>query len=482
METTLQAPAEKKSVLFDNSAILRDLKKRTIGGASITFISQAVKFTVRTGTTAVMARILVPADFGLIGMVTVVTGIADLFKDGGLSLATVQRKDIEHEQISNLFWINISISAVLMLILLVVAPGVSWFYREPRLTWIVVAFAFNMFLSGFGAQHQALLRRNMKFGRLAFIDISSLLCGSATGLWMARHGYHYWALVGMIIVTSFVVIVSSYTVSGWMPGLPSRRSSVRSMVNYGAFVTGSAFVSHFSRNGDNMLIGWRWGSAALGQYSRAYALLLQPWQQILSPMASIIEPGLCRLSDQPERFRRYYQRSLQAAGLVSFPLTVIAFLNAKLLVGLLLGSQWGEAVNIFQCLAPAALIGGVRTANGWLLFPSGRANLMLKWTYFTTAVAVGGFVIGLPFGALGVATSLSITDTLMFVIGIYYATHKFYISAADVFKAIMTPIFGTLAGLLAAGVAGAYPLWVQTVSFVIVYAVTSGILSRVNRL
>src|SRR6266436_3086630 len=154
-----------------------NLKSKTIRGGAITFIAQGIKVTLYVGSTVLLARLLTPSDFGLISMVTGITGFVEAFKDAGLSLATVQREHINQQQVSTLFWINVGLSAFLMALVLALSPFLAMFYHEPRLSLVAAAIGCTFLLGGLTVQHQALLRRNLRFKELAVIDVISLSTG-----------------------------------------------------------------------------------------------------------------------------------------------------------------------------------------------------------------------------------------------------------------------------------------------------------------
>jgi len=144
----------------------------------------------------ILARLLTPHDFGLVAMVTTVTSFLRVFKDAGLSIATVQRERITHAQVSNLFWINIAVSILGTLILAASAPVIARFYHNPRLITITLLLSTTFLISGSTIQHQALLKRQMRFKALALIEVGSMAVGVLIGILMALRGYRYWSLVG----------------------------------------------------------------------------------------------------------------------------------------------------------------------------------------------------------------------------------------------------------------------------------------------
>src|SRR5438477_2809261 len=181
--------------------LLSDLKGRTISGAFITIVAQGAQFLLSLVSIMVLARLLTPKDFGLFAMVTTVMGYLRVFKDAGLSTATVQREGITHAQVSNLFWINVAISGGVSLILAAGSPIVAWFYREPRLVPITLILSITFVLSGLIVQHTALLNRQMRFKAIAIIQVGSMFVGIAVSIVMARLKFGYWSLVGGNLVT-----------------------------------------------------------------------------------------------------------------------------------------------------------------------------------------------------------------------------------------------------------------------------------------
>src|SRR6266852_2004118 len=162
---------------------MKDLKHRVIRGGFAKICSQGTTFVVRMGSLMILARLLDPKDFGLVGMVTAVTGVFNVFRDFGLSAAAVQRTTVTKEQASTLFWINISVGAILGLLVAAMAPFVARFYREPRLIGVTAALATGFLFNAAGVQHSAILERQMRFTTLSAIDLISLSTGVLVGIW-----------------------------------------------------------------------------------------------------------------------------------------------------------------------------------------------------------------------------------------------------------------------------------------------------------
>lgn len=403
-----QVAVEDADRYFRTDHLKADLGARTARGGVVMVGAQALKFVILMATTVVLARLLTPQDYGLIGMVLVVTGFVALFKNMGLSAATMQREEIHYQQVSTLFWINVAISIALMLLTMALAPVVAWFYHEPRLTWITMAFAVGFLFSGLVVQHEALLKRQMRFVPLAVADIVSIGAGVSVGVVLAWRGKGYWALVANQLVLGFVYAVSIWIACRWRPGPPVRYSGVRSMLAFGVHLTGFGFFNYFSRTLDNLLIGRVWGAQQLGLYAKAYQLLMLPIDQLSSPLDGVAVPALSRLVNEPERYRQAYLRILEKVAMLSMPGVALMIGTSDWLVRLMLGPQWIEAGRIFALLGIVGLVEPVANTMGWLLISQGRARHLLRWGMIDGTIAIASIIGGLPWGAVGVATSYAI--------------------------------------------------------------------------
>jgi PST family polysaccharide transporter len=430
---------------FCTKHLVGNMGRRAARAAAVTITSQGLRFLLQIGSTAVLARVLTPRDFGLVGMVAVVTGLVGLIKDFGLSAATVQRAELRHEQVSTLFWINVALSACLMAALAAVAPVVAWLYGEPLLTPITLALAGTFLLSGLTAQHHALLRRQMRFTELATAELGGVALGMTVSIAAAVWGASYWALVIGVAVNAASTMVLVWIFSGWRPGRPHLGCGVRSMLAFGGSLTAYDALSYLAVNADQMLIGWYWGAGPLGIYSKAYALVMLPMQQIRTPISQVAVPALCRLRDDPGQFRSFYLKTLSLIALVTLPIGAAAALGTDEVILLLLGRQWTAAGAVFRALAFAMPLQAVLGCVGWLFVSTGRAKAMLKWGAFSCSAIILSFVVGLPFGPVGVAASYSIMNVLVAWPVSALGVRGTPITTADFWGTMPKPLIGTLA-------------------------------------
>jgi PST family polysaccharide transporter len=367
-----------------------------------------VKLVVSFATAVTLARLLSPEDYGLVGMVGVFVGIAFVFKDVGLGSATVQRAELTGAQVNTLFWVNAMVGLALAILTAASAPIVSRFYGEPRLLWITLWYAPTLLVSSLTLQHEALLRRRMRFRALALADLFAMGTGVAVAIVLAWHGAHYWALVANALCQGFAYGAALCVTCRWLPGLPARRSGVRPMLAFGGNLTGFSIVNHVARSLDKILIGRYWGSEQVGLYERAYQVLLLPIQQINAPISNVAISALSRLVDSPERYRIAYLRILEKLAVVTMPLMMFLIASSDWIVLLLLGPKWNEVSRIFTFLGIAGVLQPICNTSGWLFVTQGRTRQMFQWGSISVAVMVASIVAGLPWGAVGVAASYSL--------------------------------------------------------------------------
>jgi O-antigen/teichoic acid export membrane protein len=432
---------------------MQDLKAKTIRGGLARICAQGASFVLRVGSLMVLARLLGPKDFGLVGMVTAFTGVLTLFRDFGLSSAAVQSTTVSEEQSSTLFWINILLGAGLGLVALAMAPAIAAFYQEPQLFGVTAVLAAGFLFNAAGTQHSALLQRQMRFTALAVISVVSLAVGTAIAIGGAEAGYGYWALVAMSVTSPLIATIGFWVTAGWVPGMPHRRAGIRSMMHFGGGLTLTGLLVYIGYNAEKVLIGRFWGADAIGIYGRAYQLVNIPTENLNSAVGEVAFAALSRLQDDPVRLRSYFLKGFSLVLGLTLPITIACGLFADDVVFVLLGPEWKDAVAIVRLLAPTIAIFAIINPLGWLIFSIGLVARGVKAGPVLATIMITGYVIGLPYGPKGVAFAYSAVLTLWVIPHILWCVHRTAISLRDVLLAVSRPLAsGILAGGLAFGV------------------------------
>jgi O-antigen/teichoic acid export membrane protein len=400
--------------------LLTNLRQRTISSGLVTAAAQAAQFFLNLAYIMVLARLLAPQDFGLVAMVTTVMGFLRIFQDAGLSMATVQRQDITHAQVSNLFWVNMAVGGLTTLLVAASAPAVAWFYREPRLIAITLVLSITFVLTSAAVQHIALLNRQMRFGVIAVIDVVSMLAGYLTGIGMALSGYGYWALVNATVTQVAIKLVLTWSISRWRPRSPSRNTQTRHLLRFGANITAGSLMYEIARGADSLLIGRFFGAAAIGLYSRGSILLMRPLQQFIVPINAVLIPALSRTQEEHDRYRRTFLQVFEAIALIGFLFSGLLFALSHPVTLAVLGPKWEGAVVIFASFTMAALAYPLMAAPSWLFASQGRGKDWVITNAIISSVTLCSFLAGLPFGPAGVAILYSASCVLIQLPVIYY--------------------------------------------------------------
>jgi O-antigen/teichoic acid export membrane protein len=443
-----QSVSDQRNDHFRTDHLQADLGARSARGGAVTLAAQVLKFVISTAATIALARLLTPQDYGLIGMVVILTNFVSMFQYLGLSTATMRWSELNHQQVSTLFWVNVGMSAAIMLATATSAPLVAWFYKEPRLVGITLGYAVSILITGLYIQHEAILSRQMRFAAIAIVETAALVIGFAAAIVAAWHGAGYWSLVVNQLVMALVTFAGIWAACRWRPGLPARGAGIRSMLSYGGNLTGFNVMTYFSRNLDNLLIGKFWGGYQLGLYSRAYQMLLTPMQQINAPLAAVAVPALSRLADSPERYRAAFVRILEKIAMITMPGVVFMIATSDWLVLFLLGPKWRESGRIFMFLGVAAIVQPATRCALWLFTTQGRTRELFKWGVIGAVIAIVSIVAGLPWGATGVAASYAATDLCISTpLLFWYAGRKGPVRAGDFYRTIAPAGFASLCSL-----------------------------------
>jgi|SRR3989339_45558 len=430
--------------IFDTSKLQSDLKKRSLRSGAITLSSQAILFIIQLGSTMILARILSPEDYGINAMAVAITGFAGVFSSLGLSTATIQRADITHEQVSTLFWINAGIGLVITLIVATISPLAAWFYKTPEMLWVMLSLSVTFAIGGLSVQHSALLNRQMRFYAIAKIRVFSMLAGILVAIAAGYYGFGFWALVFNTLTHSIVSTSGFWLSCKWIPGKPSRSEGVGSMIKFGSDLVGFNVVNYFARNLDNVLIGRYHGSGALGLYSKAYQLLMMPITNLREPLNVVAMPALSRLKNDPEQYRNYYKKFVSILAFVSMPLAVFMGVNSDIIIGFLLGSQWLGASELFRILAFVALIQPVVSTQGLVMITSGKSRRYFFLGIIGATLTCISFVLGLPWGAKGVAIAYVISSFLKVYPFLYASFKNTPIKINNFLSAVYKPFIASL--------------------------------------
>jgi PST family polysaccharide transporter len=441
--------AERFRQLTSTDRIRKNLRASSVRAAAYTGAAGFGDFAIRIGSTAILARLLLPEDFGLVMMVTAVTAIADQLRDLGLSSATVQKKEITHEEVTNLFWVNVLLSAVSALVICACAPLVSMYYKDQRLTVITCVLASTFVAGGLMVQHQALLTRQMKLGHTSSVRLLSSLVSTVLAISLAWMNFGYWALIWREVARSVLLTAGMWLCFPWMPGLPSWKTEIRGLIRFGTHLTGANILATISAGFDRFLIGRFWGAAPVAMYRQAYQLVTAPIDQLLSPIYQVAQPGLSLLQTDDGRYRRFYLKMVVVVCAVTMPLSLFVAVYSKEITALILGHKWGDAAPVLMILSFGTFIKQAVGSSAQILITRGLSKTYMILTLFYIATLVLLMCVGVCWGTVGVAAADVGATYLLMLPRLHYSFKNSPVTMGMFFSTITRPVIASVAMALA---------------------------------
>ena len=376
-------------------------------GAVVTGVGQAIKVALRMVQIVVLARLLTPEDLGLVAAVAPLITFVTLFQNLGLQQAVVQRKTIEDRQINQIFWIMAFVGVFSMALVVCASPAIAYFYDDPRMTGIAEVASVPLLFGSLTALPLGLVNRQMHFGALIFNEVWGALTLLVVSVGSAFLGAGYWSLLIGSAASAFVMMLTAWAYAGWRPSRPDFRID-REIFFFGANLTSTNMLNFFARNLDNILIGKYVGVSALGYYDRAYKLLLFPLQAINLPLGRVVIPILSRMQGDLPRIREAYMKSVSVIGLTIIPGIVALAISSNETIKLLFGERWMAAAPIFSWLGVVCVFQPIGNTVGWLFIALGKGKQQLVMAVGTAIATSVAFIIGLRWGAEGVAAGYAL--------------------------------------------------------------------------
>jgi len=429
------------------------LRRLAVRGAGVTVISQAAVFAVQMIATVILARLLAPADFGVVTMVTTFSLLLASFGQNGYNEAVIQRSELTDALASNLFWINVAVGFVMMVGFAAAGSLLAKFYRDARVAHVAIAISTTIFISNVSVLHLALLKRAMRFSVTSVNEIFSGAVSVLVMIILAWKGTGYWALVAGAIARVLMQAIGAWYLCRWIPGLPRRVAGTGGVARFATHVYGRYSINYFARNADNLLVGWRFGSNSLGFYKKAYDLFVLPANQLLAPIADVALATLSRLDYRSDQYRRYLLNGLSILAFVGMGIGGCLTLEGKDFIRLLLGPKWGVAGQIFTYFGPGIGIMMIYSQNGLMHLSIGRADRWFRWIIVEFVVTGLLFLAGLPLGPSGIAIAWTTSFWILTVPAFWYAGRPIGFSVKPVIEVIWRYVVGSaMAGFASAAV------------------------------
>lgn len=444
-DSSAQTKEAAKEILTEKSP--ERIKVLSVRGGFITLLSQLVRTLLLIASVVLSARyFLSPEDFGVFGVVFAVLNFLLIFKDGGLSISTIQVETLTTAQLSTLFWLNLLMGFLLTITSLIITYGIFWAYADERLLPTGIVFSMTFLFSGASIQAQALTQRQLRFTAAAVIETVSVVLAVGASLFLAWRYRHPAALASYHLVFEISQLAGFWLIAGWRPTFAWKIKESLRLVTYGGDFSFFQFLGYLRQRADKLLISWFAGIAELGFYERAYQLILVPLEHFGYPLGRIVNASLSRLQREPAHFRRHLLRWMLFSAFASMPFIAFLFGISDRLVPFVLGEQWKKAALFYQALAPAAFLMSV--SGWWIYVPLGRVRRQIGWSIFSSLFFLTGFWIGVAYGAFGVAVAYSICKAAVFVPELIFTCRNTPVDWKDILRTLRHPAIASIAALV----------------------------------
>jgi len=410
------------------------------------------KFLV-LATTAALARLLTPAEFGIVAFATVAVNWLGVLKDLGLGGAVIQRRDDTEEAAQTAYVLNLGVSALLTAGTALAAPAVAAFFREPLVVPILRVLSFTFLIQALGAIHVVLLRRNLDFRRKLVPDVGQAMAKGIASIAFALAGFGVWSLVWGQLIGALACSVLAWTVIPWRPRFHLHRRLVGPLMRFGGPLLVNDIETAIWANLDYVIVGRLLGDAALGVYTLAYRLPEMLVLSVWRVLGNAIFPFFSSIQQFPDLLRKGFLATIRYSQIVVVPLCVGLFITAGPAVDVLFGPQWGEAAPVLRLLAVFALVGSIGVNIGDVYKAIGRPDILAKLSLLDLALLTPAMILGARHGLIGVAAAHAVVAAFDTTIRLTVARHFIHVTFRDIGRQLLPSLkAGAVLALVAGGV------------------------------
>lgn len=402
-----------------------ELKDKAISGVKWNaigrFSTQGVNFIIGL----ILARLLSPSDYGVVGMVGIFFAIAQTFIDSGFGSALIRKNDCTDTDYSTAFYFNVIVGLVCCILLWIASPFIADFFNTPILKDLVKVMSLNMFVSSFAIVHGTKLTHAVDFKSQSIIKLITAIISGVCGVLMAYKGFGVWSLVYQQLIATGLRVVLLYVVTKWLPKLEFSKGSFKYLFNFGSKILAASLLHTIYANMTTMIIGKFYSAKDLGYYSRGESLATYPSTNITGILQSVTYPVLSKIQDDQGQLINAYRKLISMTSMVIFFGMFLLAALAKPLIITLLTAKWLDAVIYLQVFCFAYMFDHICALNLNMLYVKGYSNLVLKLEIIKKTISISMIIAAIPFGVLAICIARALYTQIAVVINTYYTGKLF---------------------------------------------------------
>lgn len=394
-----------------------DLRKQMLGGIGWISLAQFLRHLLQLIIIAVLARLLSVDDFGIMAIVMALMALSFSIGDLGLSAAIVQKKEVRSGALSCLFLVCVLAGLSFCIIMAALAPMISKFFDKAIISTVIKVISIKFIIDSFGIVHDTLLRKELSFKKVAFIDTVETLGFGITSVGLALAGLGVWSLVYGYIAGSLARVISLWAVHSWRPALNFNLNALNEFFGFAKNVLGFKVTSYLASNVDKFIIGRILGSVALGYYSMAYNISNFPREKLSGIIIRVGFPAFSRIQDDSDRLGRAYLKIITYASVIIFPLLFGLIALSPEFVRSIFTAKWSAMIIPLQYLAVAGMFSSITAFVGIIFLATGHAEIEFRFSLIYLLALVIALFAGVRFGVLGAALGICLQALTMNIVG-----------------------------------------------------------------
>ena len=377
---------------------MSEIRKNIVSGIFYTALSRYSSIVARIFISAILARLLTPAEFGVVAIISVFITFFTLLSSFGIGPAIVQHKSLTGEDLSSIFSFSIALGLFLSAVFFFAAPIIASFYNEPVLIPLSRLMALAILFNSLKIVPNALNVKKLRFKEIGIVTVIISIIGGIVAIILAYLGFSYYALIINSILTSFLTLIVFYIMEPVIPSLRLHINPLREIAKFSTFQFFFNFINYFSRNLDNLLIGKYFSPSALGYYDKSYRLMLMPVQNLTFVITPVLHPVLSNYQNETKIIYDTYYKIIRLLAIIGFPLSVFLYFNASEIINIIYGPQWEQSIPVFKLLALTIGTQIVLSTTGSIFQATNRTDLLFYAGLVGAVFVIGGIIYGVFIG------------------------------------------------------------------------------------
>lgn len=440
--------------------------KGTVWATADRFGGMVLQFVVNL----VLANLLLPSDFGTVGVLAIFIAVSQTVIDGGFASALIQRKEPTDIDYSTIFFWNLGFSLLLYGVLFVASPFIAGYFSMPVLRDVLRVISLNLVISALAQMQLVRMKRELAFKRLAVVNLTSYIVASVIAIVMAFRGFGVWSLVAMTVINQAMVTGLYWILNRWHPVAVFSMKSFRSLFGFGGYLLAASILHEICRNLQGVIIGKRFSAADMGYYSQAYKLDQVTSYSIPQVLVQVLFPVFSNIQNDRERLVEMTLLGMRVIAAVVFPLLIVLMIVAEPLVVTLYRDVWLPCVPYFRILCVGGIFVSLQNVNFYAVAALGHSDVLFRWSFYKWGLLLVLLLVGMFFGMEGIMWAIVVSNLNIFVVNAVLSRRYVGCPLRRQIRCVLPPLAtGAAAGLAVVPFMGMLPWWVCASAYLLLY-------------